>query len=159
VFPILNPPPSPDHPSGLSQCTSPKHPVSCIEPGLATHFIYDIIHVSMPFSQIIPPSPSPTHSFIFILFNSYFHHSILQLIIHSSASFIVLLIPSSVFFISVTILFIGVHLFFSFPRSLLNISCILSMCAYILFLRSWIIFTIITLNSFSGRLPISSSFI
>ena len=50
------------HPSGSSQCTSPKHPVSCIEPGLATHFIYDIIHISMPFSQIIPPSPSPTES-------------------------------------------------------------------------------------------------
>ena len=64
VFPILNPlpPPSPYHPSGSSQCTSPKHPVSCIEPGLATCFIYDIIHVSMPFSQIIPPSPSPTES-------------------------------------------------------------------------------------------------
>ena len=40
----------------------PKHPVLCIEPGLATCFIYDIIHVSMPFSQIIPPSPSPTES-------------------------------------------------------------------------------------------------
>ena len=26
------PPPSPFHPSGLSQCTSPKHPVSYIEP-------------------------------------------------------------------------------------------------------------------------------
>ena len=62
VFPILNPPPSPYHPSGSSQCTSPKHPVSCVEPGLATRFIYDIIHVSMPFSQIIPPSPSPTES-------------------------------------------------------------------------------------------------
>ena len=37
VSPILNPPPSPYHPSGSSQCTSPKHPVSCIEPGLATH--------------------------------------------------------------------------------------------------------------------------
>ena len=37
VFPILNPlpPPSPYHPSGSSQCTSPKHPVSCTEPGLA----------------------------------------------------------------------------------------------------------------------------
>ena len=62
MFPILNPPPSPYHPSGSSQCTSPKHPVSCIEPGLATRFIYVIIHVSMPFSQIIPPSPSPTES-------------------------------------------------------------------------------------------------
>ena len=58
----LLPPPSPYHPSGLSQCTSPKHPVSCIEPGMVTHFIHDILHVSMPFSQIIPPSPSPTES-------------------------------------------------------------------------------------------------
>ena len=33
-----------------------------MEPGLATRFIYDIIHVSMPFSQIIPPSPSATES-------------------------------------------------------------------------------------------------
>ena len=58
----LHPPPSSYHPSGSSQCTSPKHPVSCIKPGLVTRFIYDIIHVSMPFSQIIPPSPSPTES-------------------------------------------------------------------------------------------------
>ena len=58
----LIPPPSPYHPSGSSQCTSPKHPVSCIEPGLATRFIYDIICISMPFSQIIPPSPFPTES-------------------------------------------------------------------------------------------------
>ena len=56
------PPPSPYHLSGSSQCTSPKHPLSCIEPRLAIHFLYDIIHVSMPFSQIIPPSPSPTES-------------------------------------------------------------------------------------------------
>ena len=60
VFPILNllPPPSPYHPSGSSQCTSPQLPVSCIEPGLAIHFLYDIIHVLMPFSQIISHSLS-----------------------------------------------------------------------------------------------------
>ena len=62
MFRILNPPPSPYHPSGSSQCTSPKHPVSCIKPGLVTRSIYDIIRISMPFSQIIPPSPSPTES-------------------------------------------------------------------------------------------------
>ena len=50
------------HPSGSSQCTSPKHPVSCIEPGLAICFTYDNLHGSMPFCQIIPPSPSPTES-------------------------------------------------------------------------------------------------
>ena len=56
------PPLSPSHSSGSSQCTSPEHPVSCIEPGLEICFTYDTIHVSMLFSQIIPPSPSPTES-------------------------------------------------------------------------------------------------
>ena len=57
--PFWNPlsPPSPYHPSGSSQCTSPKLPVSCIEPGLAIRFLYDIVHVLMPFSQIILPLP------------------------------------------------------------------------------------------------------
>ena len=64
VFPILNPLPHPSHPhpSGSSQCTSPKHRVSCIEPGLVIRFLYAIIHVSVPFSRINPPSPSPTES-------------------------------------------------------------------------------------------------
>ena len=66
VFPILTLPPTslpiPSHPSGSSQCTSPQHSVSCMEPGLAICFTYDNIHVSMSFSQIIPPSPSPTES-------------------------------------------------------------------------------------------------
>ena len=70
------PPPSPYHPSGSSQCTSPKHPVSCIEPRLVTRFLYDIIHVSMPFSQIIPPSPSPTES------KRLFHTSVSLLLSH-----------------------------------------------------------------------------
>ena len=52
-------------------------------------------------------------------------------------------------------LFRSVCLLFSSSRSLLNVSCIFS----ILFLRFWIIFTITTLNSFSGRLPISSLFV
>ena len=36
----LLPPPSPYHPSGSSQCTSPKHPVSCIETGDSFHIWY-----------------------------------------------------------------------------------------------------------------------
>ena len=56
------PPPPQHHPSGSSQCTSPKHPAPCIKPRLAIHFLYDSIHVSMPFSEIIPPSPSSTES-------------------------------------------------------------------------------------------------
>ena len=52
--------PSPSHPSGSSQCTSPELPVSCIKPGLAICSTYDNIHISMLFSPIIPPSPSPT---------------------------------------------------------------------------------------------------
>ena len=51
-FPLLNPlpPPTPYHLSGSSQCTSPKHPVSCIEHRLVIRFLPDSIHVSMPFS-------------------------------------------------------------------------------------------------------------
>ena len=59
------PPSSPYHPSGSSQCTSPKLPVSCIEPGLEIRFLYDIIHVLMPFSQIIPPLPLPESKRLF----------------------------------------------------------------------------------------------
>ena len=72
----LLPPPSPYHPSGSSQCSSPKHPVSCIEPGLASRFIHDILHVSMSFSQIFPPSPSPIESIR--LFYTPFQYSCLE---------------------------------------------------------------------------------
>ena len=72
-------------------------------------------------------------------------------LIRSSASVILLLIPSRVNFHYCVVH----HYLFCSSRSLINISFIFS----ILFPRFWIIFIIITLNYFSGRLPISSSFI
>ena len=64
---ILNPPlttlPLPSlHPSGLSQSTSFGCPASCIKFVLVTYFTYGNIHVSMIFSQIVLPLPSPTES-------------------------------------------------------------------------------------------------
>ena len=47
------PPPTPYHLSGSSLCTSPKHPVSCIEYRLVIRFLHDSIYVSVSFSQII----------------------------------------------------------------------------------------------------------
>ena len=64
MFPNLNTPPTSLPVPSLSVIPvhQPQASVSCIEPGPAIHFLYDIIHVSMPFSQIIPPSPCPTES-------------------------------------------------------------------------------------------------
>ena len=49
-----------DHPH--APAPSILYPVSCIEHRLVIRFLHDSIHVSMPFSQIIPPSPSESKS-------------------------------------------------------------------------------------------------
>ena len=64
VFPIPNPPPTslPVPSLWVVPVHQPQASSIVIKPGLVTRFIYDIIHVSVPFSQIIPPSPCPTES-------------------------------------------------------------------------------------------------
>ena len=73
------PPPSLYYPSESSQCTIPKLPVSCIEPGLVIHFLYDIIHVLMPFSQIIPPSNRVQKTVVYIFVSFAVSHTGLSL--------------------------------------------------------------------------------
>ena len=64
VFPIPIPPPT--SLSTPSLWVFPVHQVralvSCIQSGLVICFTIDNIHVSMLFSQNIPPSPSPTEA-------------------------------------------------------------------------------------------------
>ena len=56
---ISLPPPSPPHPSGLSQSTSFGYPASWIKFALVVYFTHGNIHVSVLFSHIVSPSPSP----------------------------------------------------------------------------------------------------
>jgi len=69
----LLPPPSPYHPSGSSQCTSPKHPVSCIEPGLAT-----LKHEGL----CIKPNFILVHSTLKIVAKASFFKSLLSRVTH-----------------------------------------------------------------------------
>jgi len=89
----------------------------------------------------------PFHSFFYILFSSSdFHHSVFH-VIHP-------LFCLSYSAIDSFHCIIHLCLFFSSCRSLVSISYILS----IVFPRSCIILTIVILNYFSRRLPISTSF-
>ena len=53
------PPPSPPHPSGSSQCTSPEHPVSCIEPDwqFISHMLLYMFQSRFPKSSHPHPLP------------------------------------------------------------------------------------------------------
>ena len=99
-------------------------------------------------------------SFLFILFPFFCLVAVisttpsLSLLIHFSVSFSLQLIPSSVFFISVTV-------FFSSLFSLLYFLslCLISYWFYFFFSQvQWAFFVTITLNSSSGKLLISISF-
>ena len=111
--------------------------------------------VHLMLSQTSLKPSSVFHSCFFILFCN-FYHSVFQLNYLFFCLIFLLFIPSSVFVIHIA-LFI---FFFPFNSSisLLKISCNFLICAWILFLRSWVIFTIITVSYFSCGLPISFSF-
>ena len=100
---------------------------------------------------------SPFHYF-FILFHSIdSHQSVFQVI---NLSFCLLFFPCYWFllvYFHFSYCIIYLYLFSEASSSSLNTFCILLVCASLLFPRSWISFTIITLNSFAGRFPISPS--
>ena len=80
------------------------------------------------------------------------------LVHYSFASVILLLMPSSIFFMSVIVFSISVGWCIKFSNSLLNSACIFTVCASTLFMRFWISFIIIYLNLFSDTLPIYAAF-
>ena len=90
------------------------------------------------------------------VFKCSFDEFVGEKMVSSSYSFTILgLSNPRVFLISVIVLFVSACLLFNSSRTLLIDSCIFS----IFFSRFLIIFTIIILNSFSGSLLISSSFV
>lgn len=86
--------------------------------------------------------------FFIVLHSSDFQYSVFQLTYSFFCLSYLLLITSNVFFIQ--LLFFFFFLFYFFARHFLY----LLVLASILFLRSWIILNIITLNSFSIRLSV-----
>ena len=61
----------PTYPSGLSQSASFGYPASCTKLALVTYLTNGNVHVSVVFSQIIPPPPSlPESKSLFFTFVS-----------------------------------------------------------------------------------------
>ena len=103
--------------------------INFLIPFLFLFFFWDPYNLNVDAFDIVPGVSetilSSFHSFYFILlFRRYFHHFIF--LIHSSASDILLFIPSRVFLISVIVLFVFVCLFFHSSRSLLHDCCTFS---------------------------------
>ena len=115
-----------------------------LSPFLFLFFFWDPYNSNVGVFNVVPEVSKTVlncfHSFFFILLcSTYVHYLSSRPCIRSSASFILLLIPSREFLISFIMLFIIFCLLFSSSRSLLNVCYIFS----ILFPRFWIIFTII----------------
>jgi len=123
-------------------------------------FIWDPYNSNDGAFNIVPKVTETFLNFFFIRFPLFSFSAVISTIlssssfIHSSASIILLLFPSSVFSISVIVLFISICLFFISSTSLvivltvLNASCIFS----ILISSLQSIFIITILNSLSGEL-------
>ena len=61
------PPPSPYILSGLSPCTTPKHPVSCIEPRLVICFLYVLYMFQCHSPKSSHPLPLPESKTLFFI--------------------------------------------------------------------------------------------
>ena len=130
-------------------------------------FLWDIYSSNVGVLNIVPEVSEVfliAFNSVFLLCFIYFHQCIFHSLFLSSASVILLLVPSRVLLVSVIALFIIDWRYFISSRS--NISCIFSVLVSslfigysVLFSRFWITFTIIVLNFFSDSLPISSSFV
>ena len=111
--------------------------------------------------------------FVFILFSLFCSASVISTIlssnslIHFSASVIQLLVPFSAFFVLISVIAFSLLIVCSLVRLLLCYTFLKSsqsvpsfyLSASIVFPRFWIIFPIILLKYFSGRLSISSLFL
>ena len=75
------PPPSPQHLSGSSPCTSPKHAVSCVRHRLAIQFLHDSIRVIIP---ILPNHP--TLSLSLWVQKSIIHSCVFFPVLHTGSS-------------------------------------------------------------------------